>query len=283
MIINTEGKNIFQQIYSTVKEVPEKVAGAVSGQIKTSFNDASSSVLEDLAKKMVDGVGELVVSLATLWMNVPTVKLTADDADAKVFNPTTDPIANKEAGIELFLGYTKYIALGICVLALIFAGTRMAMHRKMDSAEHGNRIGLILGAVILISAAGTIVSQLAIEFTDGSATVDFVRNELTYYTMTIALLSVIIAAAKMAWEQRADAGRDLMRSILTLVLVSGFSLTVITLLTQVADLASAEIIASALADDCQAADKRASCFGDSLLTLLYLSGINGSTIILLIL
>jgi len=69
-------------------------------------------------------------------------------------------------GFEAFttiLGWGKWIALGILVISLIFAGVRMgiASNRHGDGSEHINSIGSVLLGVIVASAAFALVSFIA--------------------------------------------------------------------------------------------------------------------------
>jgi len=55
-------------------------------------------------------------------------------------------------GFENFvtiMGWGKWIALGILVMALIFAGVRMAIgNRRGEGGEHAASIGWVLGGVL---------------------------------------------------------------------------------------------------------------------------------------
>jgi hypothetical protein len=51
--------------------------------------------------------------------------------------------------------------------------------------------------------------------------VGFVNSELGYWTLALAVLSVILGGTRMIWEQRGAPLKDLLRSLLTLTLVSG--------------------------------------------------------------
>ena len=69
-------------------------------------------------------------------------------------------------GFEVFttiLGWGKWIALGILVISLIFAGVRMgiASNRHGDGSEHLTTIGGVLVGVIIASAAFSLVSFIA--------------------------------------------------------------------------------------------------------------------------
>lgn len=68
-------------------------------------------------------------------------------------------------GFERFtdiLGWAKWLAFGVLVVCLIYAGVRLAAGgRGDDAAEHGGRIGKVLLGVIIVSAAFSLVSFLA--------------------------------------------------------------------------------------------------------------------------
>jgi len=75
-----------------------------------------------------------------------------------------------------------------------------------------------------------------------SPVVGFVKSELGYWTLALAVLSVILGGTRMIWEQRGAPLKDLLRSLLTLTLVSGLGLAVISILVIAADAFSASII-----------------------------------------
>lgn len=80
---------------------------------------------------------------------------------------------------------------------------------------------------------------------DGSAAspvVSAVNSELMPWTLALAVLAVIIGGIRMVWEQRGAPLKDLLRSLLTLTLVSGLGLGVIAMLVIAADTFAAAII-----------------------------------------
>lgn len=80
---------------------------------------------------------------------------------------------------------------------------------------------------------------------DGSAAspvVSAVNSELMPWTLALAVLAVIIGGIRMVWEQRGAPLKDLLRSLLTLTLVSGLGLGVIAILVIAADVFAAAII-----------------------------------------
>ena len=75
-----------------------------------------------------------------------------------------------------------------------------------------------------------------------SPVVSFLDSELTYWTLALAVLSVILGGIRLIWEQRGVPLKDLLRSLLTLTLVAGLGLGVISILVIAADAFSATII-----------------------------------------
>ncbi|OAD97794.1 hypothetical protein [Arthrobacter sp. OY3WO11] len=78
--------------------------------------------------------------------------------------------------------------------------------------------------------------------TTASPIVSMVNDELMAWTVTLAVLAVILGGIRMIWEQRGAPLKDLLRSLLTLTLVSGLGLGVISILVIAADAFSAAII-----------------------------------------
>ena len=227
----------------------------------------ASSTIGDAIGSLADGVmeafGKAIASLGTIWVKIGTPNLTGG---ANVV-PAGDPPGT--TGIDTVLGYATWIAFGIAVLGLIVAGVRLALSRSGQTQQAVERIGIVLIAVILVSASVGIVTALLTPGRRGSPTVSFLQNSLWYYTLAVAVLGVIVAGARMAWEQRAEPGRQLVQGLLTLVVVAGAGLTVVGLLTTAADAFSIWILNNSL--DCNLAAGDSTCFGESMLTLLALS------------
>jgi type IV secretion system protein TrbL len=76
----------------------------------------------------------------------------------------------------------------------------------------------------------------------GSPTVSFLQDGLWYWTAALAVVAVIVGGTRMMWEQRGEPVRDLVRSLMTLTLVSGMGLAVIALLIVASDGFSSWII-----------------------------------------
>ncbi|MDI3195401.1 hypothetical protein QK290_13350 [Pseudarthrobacter sp. AL07] len=78
--------------------------------------------------------------------------------------------------------------------------------------------------------------------TTPSPVVSAVNSELMPWTLALAVLAVILGGIRMIWEQRGAPLKDLLRSLVTLTLVSGLGLGVISILVIAADAFSAAII-----------------------------------------
>ena len=64
-------------------------------------------------------------------------------------------------GINTVLGWATWIAFGICVLSLIVAGVRMGLGHRHEGQRHVDRIGVVLVATIIVSAAVGLVTAIA--------------------------------------------------------------------------------------------------------------------------
>jgi hypothetical protein len=229
---------------------------------------AIGDAISNLADGVMEAFGHAIGALGTIWVRIGTPNLTG----GATVVPAGEPPGT--AGIDTVLGYATWIGFGIAVLGLIVAGVRLALSRSGQTQAAVERIGVVLIAVILISASVGIVTALLAPGRTASPTVSFLQNSLWYYTLAVAVLGVIVAGARMAWEQRADPGKQLVQGLLTLVVVAGAGLSVVGLLTSAADAFSVWILNNSL--DCNLAAGDGTCFGESMLTLLSLtSGTTG--------
>ena len=86
------------------------------------------------------------------------------------------------------------------------------------------------------------VNLTSADGTTASPVVSALNSELMPWTLALAVLAVILGGIRLIWEQRGAPLKDLLRSLLTLTLVSGLGLGVISILVIAADAFSAEII-----------------------------------------
>jgi hypothetical protein len=229
---------------------------------------ASNDAVQELANRVLEGFGKALASIGTMWVSVPTPVLTAGGGTTKL--PTNHP------GSEAFttiLSYVTYSGLALAVLSIIALGAMIALRsRRGEGMRSIGALGLIFIAIMLISGASALVGALLGGTAPGgsSSTVGFLQNSLWYYVGGLAVLSVIIGGIRMAWEQRAQPGKDVIQSLITLVVVSGAGLTVITLAVTAADAFSVWVLNGAT--DCDVSAAGASqCFGTNIATMVALT------------
>jgi hypothetical protein len=109
----------------------------------------------------------------------------------------------------------------------------------------------------------------------GSGPVLFLQGSLYFWTAALAVLSVLVGSAKMMIERRGTPLRDLVRSLSTLVVVSGAGVAGVGLLTVAADEFSAWIITNST---------NGTSFNDNITAMLALSSTSpiGSIMIILL-
>ncbi len=75
-----------------------------------------------------------------------------------------DPAPVQPPGTQGFvsvMGWAKWVALAVCILALFAAGAMMSINsRRGEGGEHVGKIGMALAGVIVISAAAALVGFL---------------------------------------------------------------------------------------------------------------------------
>ncbi|WP_166787710.1 hypothetical protein [Cryobacterium luteum] len=163
-----------------------------------------------------------------------------------------------------------FIGLTLAVLSIIALGAMIALRsRRGEGFRHVGTLGVIFIAILLISGASALVGGLlgAVAPEGSSSTVGFLQNSLWYYVGGLAVLSVIIGGIRMAWEQRAQPGKELLQSLITLVVVSGAGLAIITLAVTAADAFSIWILNGATDCDVSAAGE-SNCFGTNVAAMV---------------
>ena len=249
---------------------PVKTCFGPTCWIQDQAKDALSGAVGDFAKGVSEAVGQVVGALGTMWVHVGTPDLDGGGASS-IEAGSKAPGAGD---LTTVLGYVTWISLVVCIVSLIVLGGRLALHlRAGEGITSLGRIGLVLGATVLISASSAIASAITKTAPHGGGTVLFLQSSLWWYTGVLAMVSVIIGGARMAWEQRAEPGKDLLRSLLTLVIVAGAGVTIVSLLTNVADKFSVWIINGSL--DCNVTSD--DCFGRNVTLLLGALTVSGGT------
>lgn len=219
----------------------------IKGGVSDIVSGAASNAIEALAQGVGEAVVEGLAAVGTLWIKIPTPALTGDSP----VGGTSAAAPPGTAGLETVMGYVMWVSLGICVLSLIVAGVRLALpDRHSGGVEDGvTHVSRTLLAVVVISAATALITGLMADGNSGegaSETVAFLQNSLWWYVLALAMLSVVVGGARMAWEQRAQPGKDLVKSLFTLIAVSSFGLLTVGLCVAAADTFAEWIITSSL-------------------------------------
>ena len=221
------------------------------------INDATStlvgSAIDDMARAVADAFGNAVASLGTVWVNVGTPDLTGSGGDSSVVAGAAAPAAGN---ITTVLGYVMWISLIVAVVALMLLGGLVAVRQRTgDGIAAVGRVGLVLAAVVLVAGSSALVAGLLPSGPSGAGgTVAFLQSSLWWYMGAAAVLATIVGGARMAWEQRAEPGKETLRALLTLVVVAGAGVTIINLLVVAADSFSVWILNNALVCDVTAAE-----------------------------
>lgn len=227
-----------------------------------------------MAAAVSEAVGKLLASLGTMWVNVGTPNLTGGGSSSTVGTPPG------VAGLSTVLGYVTWVALALMVVSLFILGAQWAIRMRRGDGGGVGKLGVILGATVLVSAAAALVSAvLPSSPAGGSSTVAFLQGSLWWYVGAAAVVSVIVGATRMAWEQRAEPGRDLLKSLFTLIVVAGASVTVIGLLVTAADAFAVWILNNATSCDVTAAD----CFSRNITALLSIAALGQGSLLVIIL
>ena len=247
---------------------PFDIACGLGEGISDVVSKASNDAVQELANRVLEGFGKALASIGTMWVSVPTPVLTAGEGTTIL--PTNQPGSD---AFTTILSYVTYIGLALAVLSIIALGAMIALRsRRGEGMRSIGALGLIFIAIMLISGASALVGALLGGTAPGgsSSTVGFLQNSLWYYVGGLAVLSVIIGGIRMAWEQRAQPGKDVIQSLITLIVVSGAGLAVITLAVTAADAFSVWVLNGATNCDVSAAGA-SQCFGTNIATMVALT------------
>ncbi|AOY73562.1 hypothetical protein [Paenarthrobacter ureafaciens] len=230
-------------------------------------NSVVGDAIQNMADAVMEAFGKAVASLGTLWVNVGTPNLTGTGGGSSIAAGATAPNSD---GIIQVLGWVTWIAIVLAAISIILLGALIATRmRSGEGFQAAGRLGIVLGAIFLISGATALVSGLLPNGPQGAGgAVLFLQSSLWWYMGAAAVVSVIIGGVRMAWEQRAEPGKETVKSLLTLIVVAGAGVTIVGLLVSAFDSFSVWILNGAL--NCDVGTDTA-CFGNNIATLLALT------------
>ncbi|WP_298589996.1 type IV secretion system protein [uncultured Kocuria sp.] len=220
---------------------------------KESVSEALTGAAGDALDQIADGVTAAVVdtiaSLGSMWTRIDSANLTSGSA------PASQAPARGEfnAYIDLLLSYASWIGLGVCVFGVLFLGIVLATNaRRGDGAGLVNTATVLASGAALIGGATSLIGFLVPARAGNlSGSVGFIQDQTFYLTLAVAALSVMIAGAQMAWTQRAEPARDLLKNLLTLAVVTASGVTILNVLVAGTDALALQIIDSAIGEDFQ--------------------------------
>ncbi|KUG53846.1 hypothetical protein AVL61_15030 [Kocuria rosea subsp. polaris] len=222
-------------------------------KVKEGVSDALTGAAGDALDQIADGVTAAVVdtiaSLGSMWTLIGSANLTSNSA------PASQAPARGEfnAYIDLLLSYASWIGLGVCVFGVLFLGIVLATNaRRGDGASLVNTATVLASGAALIGGATSLIGFLVPARAGNlSGSVGFIQDQTFYLTLAVAALSVMIAGAQMAWTQRAEPARDLLKNLLTLAVVTASGVTILNVLVAGTDALAVQIIDSAIGEDFQ--------------------------------
>jgi hypothetical protein len=112
-------------------------------------------------------------------------------------------------------------------------------------------------------------------------TVSWIWQHTQFIAVFVAAIGIVVGAMQMAWTQRGESARELLRSLMTLAAATAFSVAVAQVLITAGDIFSACIVSSSLdsqttgwTDGCQQINSADSAdFGKSMSTVLGFTGV----------
>ena len=231
-----------------------------------------NGAIDNMRDAVVEAYGQAASTLGTMWVNVGTPNLSVglDAAPTDGLTRTAADVSDLDtAGITTVLGYISWIALAVAIISIFILGGLIATRmRTGEGIAAVGRLGIVLSAVVLVSGATALISKfMPAGPTNAAGATLFLQSSLWWYMGVAAVASVIIGAARMIWEQRAEPGRETLKSLLTLIVVAGSGVTIVALLVQAADSFAVWVINGSL--DCSVLD--GVCFGTQMGTLIMLS------------
>ncbi len=233
------------------------------GWVESALGDA----IENLARAVLEAFGKAVASLGTLWVNVGTPNLTGTGGSSSIAAGSSAP--NSE-GIVQVLGWVTWIAIVFAAVSVILLGILVATRMRAGEGFRAvGPLGFVLGGIFLMSGATALVSGLLPRGPQGAGgAVLFLQSSLWWYMGAAAVVSVIIGGVRMVWEQRAEPGKETIKSLLTLIVIAGSGVTIVGLLVSAFDSFSVWILNGALSCDVGA---DSACFGENIANLLALT------------
>ncbi|MDO5368408.1 type IV secretion system protein, partial [Kocuria sp.] len=217
--------------------------------VSEALTGAAGDALDQIADGVTAGVVDTVASLGSMWTRIGSAGLTSEGGTG-----SQAPVRGDfNAYIDTLLGYASWLGLGVAVFGVLFLGIVLAVNaRRGDGAGLVNTATALAGGAALVGGATSLIGFLVpARAMNLSGSVGFIQDQTFYLTLAVAALSVMIAGAQMAWSQRAEPARELLKGLLTLAVVTASGVTILNVLIRGTDALAVQIIDSAIGDDFQ--------------------------------
>lgn len=218
--------------------------------------------IENMQAAVEQAVGQAVGQVGTMWVSVETPVLSGSGSTGIDVGP-----APGSAELAQVLGYLTWVGFAVAIVSLIVLGVMVArgISQGQGAGILTRGFWLAAGVLVLGGGAGIVGTVMPSQPANVAGAAAFLQSSLWFYTGVFVVLSVIIGGIRMVLTQRADAGRDVLRSLFTFLVVSAMGVTVIGLLVVVSDRFSVWLLSNALSCDVEG---NAACFGENLVGLL---------------
>lgn len=209
---------------------------------QAALDAATSAVANSAADSATAGLGQqinaLLVSwigsLGTAWTQLRTPDLATFGGAGDVAAGDAPPGADQLATI---VGWVAWGALVAAILAVIILGAIVAASRRQgEGGAFANRYATWMLGVVMISGATSIVAFLLPDQpAAGTGTVAAITNSTWWLVGGVGVITTILAGAKVAYEQRAQAGIVQLQSLAVLIVVSLAGVGLVGALSSLAD------------------------------------------------
>jgi len=217
--------------------------------VSEALTGAAGDALDQIADGVTAGVVDTVASLGSMWTRIGSAGLTSEGGTGS----QTPVRGDFNAYIDTLLGYASWLGLGVAMFGVLFLGIVLTVNaRRGDGAGLVSTATALAGGAALVGGATSLIGFLVpARAMNLSGSVGFIQDQTLYLTLAVAALSVMIAGAQMAWSQRAEPARELLKGLLTLAVVTASGVTILNVLIRGTDALAMQIIDSAIGDDFQ--------------------------------
>jgi hypothetical protein len=223
-----------------------------------------SSWWDNLWKGVATAIGKLVAGMFTFWMSIPTTGvLNMQTQGGDAYNPLDETVTlgGLTISFHTILNWLTWFTAIAATAMLIIYFTKLSAARQSGSAFDISKSLLWIGlGLLMATGAGGLVSVLMKKEIAVTNTASWITSQL-YPIMLISLvIAVIVTGIKVITEQKGQPIKELLTSILTVLLVTNVGGVVMLLFCNATDKLSSHIIQVAIS--CESTNS--GCFGEAI-------------------